>query len=734
MTSQWEEDRLYMERKFTDPDFYRNADGMPFAEMLDRLEQMYQDDQELPRPLAKARAFDFVLNNVAIDVSVNDYFPGLESCLKRPLLKSHMAKWAGELYKRIFTEEELDDINRGNQTRLLSIRMDFDHCVPDWDAVLDMGFSGLLERACRYEKAASGKFESHPEYRVFYESIRIEYNAALSLLERLILQADKLPECPRKAQILTALKQLRNGSPRNTYEALLQIWIYFQISEYVDIIQTRSFGNLDRVLYPYYRRDIDSGEYTEKDIRYFFRSFMYQATAMHYKVGHPFYFGGTNEDSSSAINELSYLILDEYDDMKIYDPKLQIKVSENTPRDFIDHALDMIRRGSNSIAFVGEPCIIRTMQKYGYSLSEARTADIKGCYEYCARGSTVETAPVTVNLPKVLGLVLHNGVEPLSGHRMGLETGTIEELNTFPRLYRAFLRQLFYQFDKGVKLAMRMEEKLDEINPAPMVSGTFESSLQQAQDGYAKGAKYNNTNLWICGAATTADSLTMIKRYVFERKCFSLQELAAMLDRDFQGDELVRQRLLNDPERFGNNLEFPDRLTVHFTSAVARRYNGKKNSRGGFFTTSLHSSNRFAEWADSVEATADGRRKGDELNKNMTSTQGSMLNGATALIASVLKFDSSCFMGDLPVDIMLHPSEIAGEAGLNAMRALLMTYIKNYGHAIHFNVMDVETLRKAQENPEQYRDLQVRICGWNQLWNSVPRREQDAYIRQAEVL
>jgi formate C-acetyltransferase len=455
---------------------------------------------------------------------------------------------------------------------------------------------------------------------------------------------------------------------------------------------------------------------------------------MHYTVGHPFYFGGTNADGSSAINELSYWILEEYNDMNILDPKLHIKVSENTPQDFIDYALNMIRSGRNSIVFVGEPCIIRTMTKHGYSLQEARTADIKGCYEYCVRGGCVETAPFTLNVVKILGLALHNGIEVLSGKRQGPETGDVSQFTSFRQFYRAFMRQLFYQLDRNLKYALRLEEHLDECTPAPMISGTFESSLRRAVDGYARGAKYNNTNVWICGTATTADSLAMIKRWCFDRKKFTLPALVEMLDRDFEGDEIIRQQLLNDPEKYGNNQTLPDRLAVHFASAVAKRINGKPNSRGGIITVALHASNRFFQWADCCEATADGRKRGDELSKNMSAGQGNAISGATSLVASVLKFDSSLFMADLPVDIMLHPSEVKGDAGLAAMRSLLMTYIKNYGHAMHFNVMDASILRDAQKNPEKYRDLQVRICGWNVYWNSISKREQDAYIRQAEKL
>ncbi len=734
MIKQWEIDREYLERKFTDPDFYNGVPGKSPAELKEELISLFEKTGHLPHPVAKAEAFALIVNEMQVSVSNCDYFPAFSIWGKKLLASTHQALWRNEIISEIYSGEDAAAHAAMAESRTVQVRFDYEHSVPDWDAVLELGFSGLLERACRYEKDKSPEFAAHPEYCDYFAAIKIEYQAILKLMERLTAEAAKLPAQPKGAALHEALLQLQKGSARNFYEALLQIWLYFLLSEYVDVIQTRTFGNLDRILYPYYKRDLDSGRYTEAEIRYFIRSFMYQATAMHYTVGHPFYFGGTNADGSSAINELSYLILDEYDKMGIFDPKLQIKVSENTPVDFIDRALDMIRRGQNSIVFVGEPCIIRTMLKYGYSLREAQTADIKGCYEYCARGGAVETAPVTVNAAKVLGLALHNGVEVLSGKRIGLETGEVSTFKNFRQLYRAFLRQLFFMFDRSVEFALRIEKHLDTVKPAPMLSATFEESLRRAVDGYSRGAKYNNSNVWLCAPATAADSLTMIKRYVFDRKELTLAEFTAILDRDFAGDEVFRQRLLHDPEKYGNNQELPDRIAVHFASAVARRYNGKPNSRGGFFTTALHASNRFVQWADQVEATADGRKRGDELSKNITATQGCSFKGATALVASALKFDSSLFMADLPVDVMLHPSEVKGDAGIAAMRSLLMTFIKHYGHALQFNVMDVNVLRKAQDEPEQYRDLQVRICGWNVLWNSIPRREQDAYIRQAERL
>ena len=222
-------------------------------------------------------------------------------------------------------------------------------------------------------------------------------------------------------RIAGCLEHLRDGAPGDTYECLQAISLHLLLSEYVgrNSLQVRSFGNLDRALYPYYKHDIETGRYTVDQIREFFAAFLMQASAMNYYWGHPFYFGGTNMDGSSAVNELSYLILDVYDELGIYDPKLQIKLDRNTPRAFVDKILEMIRGGHSSFNFVCEPAIERTMLSYGYTLEEARRADIKGCYEYAVRGDAVDTASVHVNLPKAVELALHDGYDFFSGFRPG---------------------------------------------------------------------------------------------------------------------------------------------------------------------------------------------------------------------------------------------------------------------------------------------------------------------------
>ncbi|MBO5306965.1 MAG: hypothetical protein J6C40_03070, partial [Lentisphaeria bacterium] len=185
-------------------------------------------------------------------------------------------------------------------------------------------------------------------------------------------------------------------------------------------------------------------------------------------------------------------------------------------------------------------------------------------------------------------------------------------------------------------------------------------------------------------------------------------------------------------DHFGNNSSY-DAVIVQFLEQLADHVNFRKNSRGGFYTTALHSASYFVSFGRDTGATPDGRKAGEEMAKNISPAQGRSICGVTAMISSVLKLNSAKFMADFPVDVMLHPSAVEGEDGLAAMRTLLMTYIRNGGHAMHFNIFSASMLEDAQKNPEKYQDLQVRVCGWNVLWNDLEPERQEQYLKQARA-
>lgn len=689
--------------------------GLSEQELEIGLLKLYEQEKNCSHSLIKAKAFAYILDNTRIRISRHDLFVTLGVWGRKPFERTIMPIWRESLFENEL-KKSLPLRHALEKTNAVQLFFDYAHSVPDWDSVLSLGFSGLLDRAKTLEKRFLEQVgnTATQEQRDFFNSIRLAYEAVSRLMKRICLYS-RTSEC--HIETITALRRLRDGTAETLYDATLLIWLYFQLSEYADCIQTRSFGNLDRILYPYYVRDLETGRFREEDIRMIFRNFMLKVSAMNYYWGHPFYFGGTNQDGTSAINELSYLILDEYGTLDIYDPKLQIKVAENTPREFLDLALNLIRGGRNSIVFVGEPCIRETMLAAGYSEEEARTADIKGCYEYSVRGKSVETAPILLNLPIIVLLTMREKLK----------------FTTFNDFTDKFMSNLKEFCNISIELANELENYLDFLNPAPLLSGTFTSSLEKGVDGYAKGAAYNNSNVWLMGPATAANSLAMIRKYVYDVKAVTLEEFLDALDADWNGYEELHLRILNDQDKFGNDCDLPDDLMARMVETTALMINGRPNGRNGFYSTALHSASWFNSRGKITPATPDGRRNGEELSKNISVQPGSNRNGVTATLRSVFKLNPSHFMADFPLDVTLHPSAVSGADGLHAMRALMMTYILQGGHAIHFNVFSAELLRDARAHPDKYQDLQVRVCGWNVLWNNLSRREQESYLLQAEA-
>ena len=705
-------DRNFFVRDYQDPGLPQT--GIAADRLIDELRN-FLDGRTFRSPLGEhVVAFNWLLEQIRIGVSPDDLFVSLGFWGKKPIEQVITVRRYQEV-ERNQCAGTLDLKNDFIQSGYGSFFLDYAHNVPDWESLLKLGFPGLLKRAEEAEKTFyavrnGAVTESEKE---FFQAVKSEYTSVLQLLDRIAAVAEKAGCQP---ETVAALRALRNGAPGSFYEAMLLIWLYYQLSEYGDCVQTRSFGNLDVALIDYYRRDLAASTFTEDDIRVIVRNFYSRVSAMNYYWGHPFYLGGTLADGSSAFNELSVLLLDEYGKMGIYDPKLQIKIAENTPVAILDQALELIRSGSNSIAFVGEPCIRSTMLRYGYSEEEARTAVVKGCYEYCPPATAVETAPCIVNLPRILMQILHRN----SGAA------------TFDELLSVCIGDIKKVLDQGMTAADDFEQYFDWINPVPLFSGTSEIALAKGTDIYGKGAKYNNSNVWFSGPVTAVDSLIMIRKYVYEQNEITLPDLLDVLDRNWDGAEELFLKIRRDPDHFGNN-RTTDEMAVRFLEPLADHVNFRPNSRGGFYTTALHCANYYQFYGKQTGATPDGRKAGEELTKNITPRMGSSFKGATALISSALKLDPGKFMADFPVDIMLHPSLVAGKDGLVAMRALLMTYIRKGGHAIHFNVFSTRMLEEARKEPEKYRDLQVRVCGWNVLWNNLSSAEQECYLEQARA-
>ena len=730
MKSTWAEDREYIVRKYKEA-LYEADTGISNEDIKKGVDEIYVTSKTEDHAMVKAKAFDFILSNTRIDVSEHDWYVGIAESRRLTVRLGLNLRWYDEVRTSCVPNAASECARR--QTKSHSVYLDPFHHVPDWHSILKLGIPGLLERAERMRREREEKLPLTDKQRNYFDSIKIEYESMLRFLARVRNHAisKKSPRCEKIAQ---CIENLYTGAPTNTYECLQLIWLYFIFSQYADGFYVRSFGNLDVMLYPYYARDIESGTFTKEDIEEFFAYFFMQMMAARFiTAAQPFYMGGTNADGTSAVNELSYLILDVYDKINIFDPKVQVKINSNTPVPFINKILEMIRGGHNSFVFVGEPGMTKAMLRLGYTEEEARTCDVKGCYEYSARGNSVQTSNGLISLPKMVELALNDGYDPFNKDQLGIHTGKAENFDTFQDFYDSVLAQSIHAINVCYAISTAYEAHASEVYPSPIFSATMLSSLEKALDAYAGGAKHNEAVVALASGGTAADSLAMIYKYVYRDKVVTLAELRDILNKNWEGHESLRLRILNDGDKWGNNKELPDTIFKHLTETLAKNINSRVNARMGKYITCLHGAESFMTMGKNTGATPDGRFAGEEFSKNATPVQGMNKSGPTGAIASVLKLDSSLFMGDLSVDLSFNPNAVLGEDGIDAMRALLMTYVDNFGHAMQINVLSADQLRQAQKEPEKYRDLQVRVCGWNVLWNSLKKEEQDFYIRQAEA-
>ena len=709
---------------------YDKTTGKDDGEITDGLKKLYDSIKDLPHPQAKAYAVKYVLENTRIDINEHDWFVGFYS-VNRLAGRITSDRWYNEIFACVIPETDalMKDMNNSGA---VSIWPDFDHVVPDWDSVLLLGFPGLMKRALFYRSRHEANGTLTESAKAFFDGIVTEYQAIIDVIDRLYrysltkkhAKAEKISQC---------LKNIRDGAPNNFYEALQVIYIYFMISECFDGFQVRSLGNgLDNTLYSFYQNDLKSGTYTREEIKELLKYFLIQWSAIGNYWGQPLYLGGTNKDQSSKYNELSYDILDVYDEIGIYNPKIQLKVNSNTPDRLLDKVYGMIRRGHNSLVLCCEPGMMRAVMSYGATYDEALNMDIRGCYETGVRAAEVSTATGYINAVKAVLYVFSNGYDKNLGRTFGLKTGELCELKTFGDFYNAVIRQWENLIEITIGAASQYEKYLSYINPSNMYSATIESSLEKGADAYQCGVKFNNSAILNCGFASLVDSVMAVKEFVYDKKSVTLKEFGEALENNWQGFQSLHTQVIKSKHKYGCNDPETDVYTQAMSAYFTAKVSNRPNARGGTFKASMHSAMQFIWQGEKTGATPDGRFGTQELSKNASPSIGMDKNGITALINSALKTRPYTYQESHCLDVMLHPSAVNSDEGTDIMKSLLFTYMQNGGQSIQFNIFDRDMLIDAQKNPEKYQNLQVRVCGWNVLWNNLSTAEQNAYIERSK--
>jgi formate C-acetyltransferase len=371
---------------------------------------------------------------------------------------------------------------------------------------------------------------------------------------------------------------------------------------------------------------------------------------------------------------------------------------------------------------------------YGVTYEEARDCDISGCNEMHVRADEANMISGILNISKAVSYVFDNGYDEISGKQIGLKTGDVTKFESFEEFYSAVIAQLTHLIDQAIGMARKYEHHVADVNPAIMLSATMKRALEKKVDAYAFGIKYPTSSILYNAYATTVDSILAVKELVFDKKEATISDFKNALDRNWQGYEWLREKALRADRKYGINDEMADAYASALHRWISIYITGQKNSRGSVYKTGAPSTLHFISQGKSTKATPDGRRMGEELSKNSAPVIGMERRGVTAVINSAIKTVPSLNSEAYVLDVMLHPSAVKGDDGLDAMCALVTSYMKRDGVSIQFNVFNAEMLRDAQQNPEKYKNLQVRISGWSILWNDLSKEEQDSYIIRAEGL
>lgn len=534
--------------------------------------------------------------------------------------------------------------------------------------------------------------------------------------------------------------------PRDFWEALQYYW-FVHLGVIIEFNTWDSFnpGRLDQHLYPFYKKGLEDGTLTEEKAKELLQAFWVKfnnqpappkvgVTAEESGTYTDFALintGGVKPDGSDATNELSFLILDVVEEMRIIQPGLMVQISKKTPDSFLKRALKIIRTGFGQPSIFNTDAIVQELVRQGKSVEDARCGGASGCVEVGAFGKENYNLTGYFNLPKVFEITLNNGLDPETGKEIGLRTGDPATFKSFEELFEAFQKQIKYFVDIKVRGNNVIERLYAEYLPAPFLSLLIDDCIARGKDYHDGGARYNTSYIQGVGLGTMTDILSSIKFNVFDKKVVDMKEVLKALKENFEQNESLRQRFLNKTPKYGNDDDYADGIMRSVFEAYYQAVSGRPNTKGGFYQINLLPTTVHIYFGKVTGATADGRKAHQPLSEGISPVQGADRYGPTAVIKSASKMDHVRTGGTL-LNQKYTPLLLADEEGLDGIAHLVRSYFKLDGHHIQINVVGAETLRDAQKHPEKYRDLIVRVAGYSDYFVDVGIDLQNEIIKRTE--
>ena len=585
------------------------------------------------------------------------------------------------------------------------------------------------------------------------EAMKICCDAIIIYAERYAKYAKELAEKEsdpvRKAELLQIAENcsvVPAHAPQTYYQALQMYWfVHIGVTTELNPWDAFSPGRLDQHLYPFYKNDTASGVLDDAKalelLECLWVKFNNQPAPP--KVGITLKesstytdfaninTGGIAPDGSDGVNEVSYLILDCMDEMRLLQPSSNVQISRKTPHKFLKRACEISRRGWGQPAFYNTEAIVQELLNAGKSLEDARKGGTSGCVETGAFGNEAYILTGYLNLPKIVELTLYNGYDKVSNQQLGPKTGDAREFKTYGEFFEAYKKQVEYFVNIKIEGNNIIEKIYAEYMPVPFLSLVTNGCIASGKDYNGGGAKYNTNYIQGVGIGTITDSLAAIKYNVFDNKKFSIEELQKALDANFKGYEDIHHLVTSKTPKYGNDDDYADDIMRSVFDLYRRMVVGRPNIKGGKYGINMLPTTCHVYFGEVMMASPNGRKAHLPVSEGISPDKGADVHGPTAVIKSCSKMDHLATGGTL-LNQKFTPSVVEGDLGLEHMANLVRAYFNMDGHHIQFNVIDREVLLDAQKHPENYKDLIVRVAGYSDHFHNLSKALQDEIIGRTE--
>jgi len=507
--------------------------------------------------------------------------------------------------------------------------------------------------------------------------------------------------------------------PRNPagsfIEAVQALWFAHILNTWEDHINANSLGRLDQLLYPYYIADIEKGVLTKEEA-FEIICCLWLKLYQDYDVQQSCV-GGTNPDGSSAVNDLSYLMLDATEQLDFI-RCLSVRYSSKTEKPFIKRALEVVGHVQKGIPFFfNDDIMIPALKSKGISHEDAHDYTQLGCVETVIPGkSNPHAVAGRGNLLKALEFIFGNGYSVMHPElKLGLSLGDLKQYKTYESLYTDVLKQVEWILDHVCDQIKKTVAPVAELFPKPYKSLLTEGCLETGRDFNDAGAKYNYFQVMLCGIPNLADSLAAIKKFVYKEQKYTLEQLKDILLSDF-ADEAIRAEFINKAPKYGNDIDEVDMIAAEITDKACQMLDALSEKYGISFQAQPFSYIWMLDLGNHTAASPDGRRKGEPLAYSCSPMQGRDFNGLTALFNSIAKLPAKKAPGTVSAIVEVDP-KLFCDRNIDTMTDIFIAASNNGLCNVQFNIIDADTLIDAQKHPEKYNNLAVRVSGFSQKFN-----------------